>query len=61
VSRANEYIRGSVHAQGIENCWSLLERPLSGTYVAVEPFDLDAYVTEQAFRFDNRAKRNAAG
>jgi ISXO2-like transposase domain len=40
--------------RGIENFWSLLKRGLKGTYVAVEPFHLDRYVTEQVFRFNNR-------
>ena len=38
-----------------DNFWSLLKRSLRGTYVAVEPFNLDAYVAEQVFRFNNRA------
>jgi hypothetical protein len=54
VNHINEYVNGRVHTQGIENFWSLLKRNLSGTYVAVEPFHLDAYVDEQAFRFNNR-------
>jgi transposase-like protein len=58
VSHLNEYVRGSVHTQGIENFWSLLKRSLAGTYVAVEPFHLDAYVAEQVFRFNNRATKD---
>ena len=58
VSHINEYVRGSVHTQGIENFWSLLKRSLSGTYVAVEPFHLDRYVDEQVFRFNNRATKD---
>jgi transposase-like protein len=50
VNHVEEYIRGQVHTQGIENFWSLLKRTLRGTYVAVEPFHLDRYVTEQVFR-----------
>ena len=42
VNHVDEYVRGQVHTQGIENFWSLLKRRLSGTYVAVEPFHLDA-------------------
>jgi hypothetical protein len=34
---------GSVHAQLIENFWSLLNRALRRPYAAVEPFHLDAY------------------
>jgi transposase-like protein len=58
VNHLNEYVRGNVHTQGIENFWSLLKRSLRGTYVAVEPFHLDAYVAEQAFRFNNRGTKN---
>jgi len=58
VNHIDEYVRGEVHAQGIENFWSLLKRTLRGTYVAVEPFHLDAYVTEQVFRYNNRATKN---
>lgn len=57
VSHMNEYVRGEVHTQGIENFWSLLKRGLSGTYVAVEPFHLSRYVDEQMFRFNNRTTR----
>lgn len=57
VNHMNEYVRGHVHTQGIENFWSLLKRTLKGTYVAVEPFHLDAYVTEQVFRFNNRINK----
>ena len=58
VNHVNEYVRGQVHTQGIENFWSLLKRGLNGTYVAVEPFHLDRYVTEQVFRFNNRATKD---
>jgi transposase-like protein len=58
VNHMDEYVRGQVHTQGIENFWSLLKRTLSGTYVAVEPFHLDAYADEQAFRYNNRATKD---
>jgi hypothetical protein len=58
VNHVNEYVRGKVHTQGIENFWSCLKRTLAGTYVAVEPFHLDAYVDEQVFRFNNRRGMN---
>jgi transposase-like protein len=58
VNHVNEYVRGQVHTQGIENFWSLLKRGLRGTYVAVEPFHLDAYVTEQVFRYNNRSTKD---
>jgi len=58
VNHLQEYVCGQVHTQGIENFWSLLKRGLKGTYVAVEPFHLDRYVTEQVFRYNNRATKD---
>ncbi|HEX4037744.1 MAG TPA: IS1595 family transposase [Acidobacteriaceae bacterium] len=58
VNHIEEYVRGQVHTQGIENFWSLLKRGLKGTYIAVEPFHLDRYVSEQVFRYNNRATRD---
>jgi len=58
INHTQEYVRGQVHTQGIDNFWSLLKRTLTGTYVAVEPFHLDRYVTEQVFRYNNRATKN---
>jgi transposase-like protein len=60
VSHINEYVRGQVSTQGIENFWSLLKRSLTGTYVSVEPFHLDAYLDEQTFRFNNRIEMRDA-
>jgi transposase-like protein len=57
VNHAQEYVRGQVHTQSLENFWSLLKRTLRGTYVAVEPFHLDRYINEQVFRFNNRATK----
>lgn len=58
VSHIQEYVRGEVHTNGIENFWSLLKRGLRGTYVAVEPFHLTRYIDEQMFRFNNRATKD---
>jgi len=58
VNHVNEYVRGQIHTNGIENFWSLLKRGLTGTYVAVEPFHLDRYVSEQVFRYNNRATKD---
>jgi transposase-like protein len=54
VTHVEEYVRGQVHTQGIENFWALLKRGLRGTYVAVEPFHLARYIDEQVFRYNNR-------
>jgi transposase-like protein len=58
VNHLNEYVRGQIHTQGIDNFWSLLKRELTGTYIAVEPFHMDRYVTEQVFRYNNRATKD---
>jgi transposase-like protein len=58
VNHAEEYVKGQVHTQGLDNFWSLLKRTLRGTYVAVEPFHLDRYLSEQVFRFNNRATKD---
>jgi transposase-like protein len=54
VDHTEEYVKGQVHTNGMENFWSLFKRALKGTYVSVEPFHLQAYADEQAFRFNNR-------
>jgi transposase-like protein len=58
INHAVEYVNGQVHTQGIENFWALPKRSLGGTYISVEPFHLDRYVDEQAFRYNNRATKN---
>jgi transposase-like protein len=58
VNHMNEYVRGQVHTNGLENFWSLLKRGLHGTYVAVEPFHLHRYADEQVFRFNARATKD---
>jgi transposase-like protein len=54
VDHAIEFVRGNVHTNNVENFWSLLKRTLKGTYVSVDPVHLDAYLDEQAFRFNER-------
>ena len=60
VNHEQEYVRGNVHCNGVENFWNLLQRTIGGTYVSVEPFHLSKYVDEQAFRFNLR-KDNDGG
>jgi transposase-like protein len=57
INHADEYVRGLIHTNGMENFWSLLKRGLHGTYVSVEPFHLFRYIDEQAFRFNNRGNK----
>jgi transposase-like protein len=58
VNHVEEYVRGQVSTQGIDNFWSLLKRGLRGTYVAIEPFHMDRYLDEQMFRYNNRATKD---
>jgi transposase-like protein len=58
VNHTQEYVKGQVHTQGMDNYWSLLKRTLRGTYIAVEPFHLERYCDEQAFRYNNRATKD---
>lgn len=57
INHAEAYVRGQVHTNGMENFWSLLKRGLHGTYISVEPFHLHRYISEQVFRFNNRATK----
>jgi len=52
VDHAERYVEGNIHANGIENFWSLLKRGLNGTYVSVEPFHLFRYLDERLFAFN---------
>lgn len=54
VNHLVTYVDGRVHTNGLENFWSLFKRMLRGTYVAVEPFHLERYADEQAFRYNHR-------
>jgi transposase-like protein len=54
VNHAEEYVKGHIHTNGIENFWSLVKRCIGGTYVSVKPFHLFRYLDEQSFRFTYR-------
>ncbi len=54
VNHMFQYARGSVHVNGCENFFNLLRRGLKGTYVRVRADHLEAYVDEQAFRYNQR-------
>lgn len=54
VDHSEEYVKGQVHTNGLENFWSLFKRTIKGTYVSIEPFHLQAYADEQVFRYNNR-------
>jgi transposase-like protein len=58
VDHATKYVNGQIHTNGCENFWSLLKRSLKGTYIQVRPEHLQAYVSEQVFRFNSRKGLN---
>ena len=60
INHAEEYVRGNIHTNCMENYWSLLKRGLHGTYISVEPFHLFRYLDEQAFRYNNRKEMTDA-
>jgi len=59
INHAEEYVRGQVHTNGLENFWSLFKRCIKGTYVQIAPFHLQRYVDEEVFRFNARKTDDA--
>ncbi len=51
---ADEWVRGDVHTNSVENIWSLLKRSIVGSYHQVSKKHLDAYLDELEWRFNNR-------
>ena len=49
---AGEYVRGSVHTNGIESVWSVFKRSVTGTWHHVSKKHLSRYVNEAAFRLN---------
>lgn len=56
---AGEYVRDRVSTNLAECFFSLMKRTLKGTYVAVAPFHLFRYATEQEWRFNMRDLNDA--
>ena len=50
MNHLESYVQGRVHTNGLENSWSLLKRILKGSYVSVDPADVQAYVDDRAYR-----------
>ncbi len=51
---AEEWVRGDVHTNTIENAWSLFDRAVIGAYHQLSRKHLNAYLSEFEFRFNNR-------
>jgi transposase-like protein len=58
INHSEEYVRGHVHTNGIENFWSLFKRVIYGTHHSVQPFHLDRYLDENVQRFNTRQLRD---
>lgn len=52
--KAEEWVRGDVHTNGIESAWSLFKRSIVGAYHHLSEKHLPSYLDEAAFRFNNR-------
>jgi transposase-like protein len=51
---AEEWARGNVTTNHVENAWSLFKRSLVGSYHQISAKHLDAYLDEFEWRFNNR-------
>jgi len=60
VDHTEQYVKGVVHTNGMENFWCLLKRALKGTYVSVEPFHLQAYCDERFATITARLRMSSA-
>jgi len=49
-----EWVRGDVHTNTVENVWSLFKRSIIGSYHQLSAKHLDSYLDEMAWRFNNR-------
>jgi transposase-like protein len=55
--RADEWVRGDVHTQSIENVWSLFKRSIVGSYHRLSTKHMPAYLDEMEWRFNNRSNK----
>jgi len=51
----DEYVRGDVTTNTVENYFSVLKRGINGVYQHVSPAHLHRYVNEFSFRYNNRS------
>jgi transposase-like protein len=51
---ADEWVRGDVHTNTVENAWSLFKRSIVGSYHHLSVKHLPAYLDEMEWRFNNR-------
>ncbi|HLW71891.1 MAG TPA: IS1595 family transposase [Candidatus Binataceae bacterium] len=60
INHAEEFVRGRVHTNGIENFWSLFKRTVYGTHHFVMPWQVDRYLDDATFRYNNRKLSDGA-
>jgi transposase-like protein len=49
----DEFVRGEIHVNGMENFWALLKRALKGTQTHCNPEHLHRYVQERVFSYNH--------
>jgi len=49
-----EWVRGNVYTNGVENAWSLFKRSIVGSYHQISTKHMDAYLDEFEWRFNGR-------
>ncbi len=59
IRHGSEYVRGSIHTQGIESYWAILKRGLYGTFHHVDAAYLPMYLPEFEFRYNRRTITDA--
>ena len=52
--RLEEWVRGKIHTNSIENVWSLFKRSIVGSYHKISAKHLESYLDELEWRFNNR-------
>jgi transposase-like protein len=52
--RAEEWVCGDVHTNGIESAWSLFKRSIVGSYHKISAKHMDAYLDEFEWKFNGR-------
>jgi transposase-like protein len=58
INHIQNFARGDVHTNSIENFWSLLKRGIIGSYHKVSIKHLDRYLAEFTYRFNRREVRD---
>lgn len=54
-----EYVRDSIHVNGLEGFWSQIKRSIRGTHVHVSSKHMDKYLVEFEFRYNMRKTPSA--